>query len=370
MPRIFLIPAISIFDVHDTAVRDWLNKQKDSKIREYLDYPYRLDNLFLESVKQAIICAERVYEETLKLVDSINPQAVFLEISQEHIKLENDYNSRKIASDTFWKEYYKYILGSLLSEAAKLVYQGYMERTFRRMARLIENLDHHPLRVVFYDIKEEDKEKLVPIYEEALDRDGDFVLKLARMGSDMAAFKEIPRYMWYTTMRPKQMAISYEETEDFYEELYSRYQRLLRFKIREYIVKRVGKEARIFLASYEKFLDSKILEEEQKARNIQEALPLLIAQAWEVKNIVIYCAPIYYEGLHTRLEKSLHEFKRSFSLPKKDISKLLEAMKPFTQKNRIMQGNYSLALNILGLQRPTRYSSPSACLIPLKKEAA
>jgi tRNA nucleotidyltransferase/poly(A) polymerase len=234
-----------------------------------------------------------------------------------------------------------------------------MERVFRKMARLIENLDHHPLKVVFYDIKEEDKERLVPIYEEALDRDGDLILKLARIGSDMAAFKEIPRHMWYSTMRPKQTAISYEETEDFYEELYSRYQRLLRFKIREYVVKRVGEEARIFLASYEKFLDNKILEEEQKARNIQEALPLLTAQAWEVKNIAIYCAPIYYEGLHARLEKS----------PKKDISKLLEAMKPFTQKNRIMQGNYNLALNILGLKRPAKYSTPSTCLCPLKKEA-
>jgi len=39
-------------------------------------------------------------------------------------------------------------------------------------------------------------------------------------------------------------------------------------------------------------------------------------------------------------------------------------MKPFIQKNRIMQSNYEIALNILGLEKPERYATPGAFLVP------
>jgi hypothetical protein len=43
---------------------------------------------------------------------------------------------------------------------------------------------------------------------------------------------------------------------------------------------------------------------------------------------------------------------------------LLDKMKPFVQKNRIMQSNYETALNILGRKKPQRFNASGAVLIP------
>jgi len=38
-----------------------------------------------------------------------------------------------------------------------------------------------------------------------------------------------------------------------------------------------------------------------------------------------------------------------------DITRLMNLMKPFTQKNRIMQSNYEIALDITGRKKPHRF---------------
>jgi hypothetical protein len=39
-------------------------------------------------------------------------------------------------------------------------------------------------------------------------------------------------------------------------------------------------------------------------------------------------------------------------------------MKPFTQKNRIMQSNYDIALDILSGKKPQRFDVPDAIIVP------
>ena len=43
---------------------------------------------------------------------------------------------------------------------------------------------------------------------------------------------------------------------------------------------------------------------------------------------------------------------------------LFEKMKPFIQKNRIMQSNYEIAMDILGREIPKRFTGPGAKLVP------
>jgi hypothetical protein len=47
-----------------------------------------------------------------------------------------------------------------------------------------------------------------------------------------------------------------------------------------------------------------------------------------------------------------------------DIRALLDKMRPFLQKNRIMQSNYELALDILGRKKSLRFDNPGSMLIP------
>ena len=47
-----------------------------------------------------------------------------------------------------------------------------------------------------------------------------------------------------------------------------------------------------------------------------------------------------------------------------DIRALLNKMKPFLQKNRIMQNNYDIALNILGRKKSPGFDNPGSRLIP------
>jgi hypothetical protein len=61
-------------------------------------------------------------------------------------------------------------------------------------------------------------------------------------------------------------------------------------------------------------------------------------------------------------EKRLHEMGITFS--DMDIKSLLNKMKPFTQKNRIMQSNYDLALDILSSKKPQRFDVPDAIIVP------
>jgi hypothetical protein len=47
-----------------------------------------------------------------------------------------------------------------------------------------------------------------------------------------------------------------------------------------------------------------------------------------------------------------------------NIEPLLHEMKPFLQKNRIMQSNYDIALNTLEREKPKKYATSGAVLIP------
>jgi len=46
MSRLFLIPSINIFEVHDSVVRDWLAKLDDAAINQYLENPFKMERYF------------------------------------------------------------------------------------------------------------------------------------------------------------------------------------------------------------------------------------------------------------------------------------------------------------------------------------
>ncbi len=77
MAKLFLIPIISIFDVHDVAVRDWLNKLDDPALNTHLESPFRLDRFFPESAQHVLKSIDSVHSEILRLLDIIDPQVVF-----------------------------------------------------------------------------------------------------------------------------------------------------------------------------------------------------------------------------------------------------------------------------------------------------
>jgi hypothetical protein len=164
-------------------------------------------------------------------------------------------------------------------------------------------------------------------------------------------------------MAAKQTAVSYEETEKFYTELLYRIKRLLRFKAREHFAKNLKENALGFLLAYERFLDHKIREEEIKLSNIMEGLNVLSAQS-ELKAIVIFCGPMHYFALLKSLKKEKRLQKMGITLNDIDIERLLDIMKPFTQKNRIMQSNYEIALDITGRKKPQRFDVPDAIIVP------
>ncbi|MDD5616804.1 MAG: hypothetical protein PHH85_11445 [Candidatus Methanoperedens sp.] len=361
MTELFLIPIISVFDVHDIAVRDWLNKLDDNALKSRLESPYGLERYFSESTRHAIKGVEDVHTEVLHLLDAIDPHAVFLDISVDFVELENRYNKRLLSPSEFWKEYYQ--AGASIDNTSKAVYCIYIQGIIDRLIRLIENKEQLPLSVVFYGTDMKTKEELIPVYEYAFDRDSEFVLQMARELNEIMNLRESPEHIWYSTTAARQTAISYEETEKFYNELLYRIRRLLKYKTREHFVRSLKENALEFLNAYEKFLDHKIREEEIKYSNILEGLNVLAVQS-ELRTIVIFCAPMNYFSIFKSLqtEKRLHEM--GINLGDIDINRLIETMKPFMQKSRIMQSNYEIALDILGMKRPQRFDVPDAIIMP------
>ena len=57
MTRLFLIPVINIFEVHDSVVKDWLNKLDETSVHHYLENPFKLERYFSDSGKHALISA-------------------------------------------------------------------------------------------------------------------------------------------------------------------------------------------------------------------------------------------------------------------------------------------------------------------------
>jgi len=345
MPELFLIPIISAFDVHDVAVRDWLNKLDDDALKRHLESPYGLERFFPQNSRHALKRVDDVHDEALRLLGSIDPQAVFLDISVDLVELENRYNKRLLSPTEFWTEYYQ--TEACEQRSSRTLYCIYIKDIINRLIQLIENKEHLPLSVVFYGTDIKTREDLVPVYEDAFDKDSEFVLQIAKELNELMNLRESPKNMWYSTMAIRQTSVSYEETEEFYTELLSRIKRLLKFKVREHFVKNLKGNAMEFLSAYEKFLDNKMKEDNMKLSNILEGLNVLTSQS-EHKAIVIFCQTMQYPVLLNSLkkEKRLQEMGITFS--DIDITKLLNLMKPFTQKNRIMQSNYEIALDITG----------------------
>lgn len=345
MPELFLIPIISIFDVHDVALRDWLDKIEDESLKKHLESPYGLERFFPQNSRHALNSVDKIHNEVLRLFDIIDPEAVFLEISTNLVELENRYNKRILSPSEFWSEYYS--SRSCEEAYSKDVYCIYIKGIIDRLAKLIENKEHLPRIVVFFGLDDRTRKELIPVYEDVFDKDSEFVLRMANELNDIMNLREKPEQMWYSTMGIKQAAVSYEETEKFYDELTNRLNRLLRFRVRDHFVKNLKENAIEFLKAYEKFLDHKMREDEILLSNVLEGINILTEQC-ELNKIVILCGPVHYPALLNSLKKEELLMKKGTTFGDIDIKKLLELMKPFIQKNRIMQSNYDIALDILG----------------------
>jgi hypothetical protein len=352
MSRLFLIPSINIFEVNDSIVRDWLTKLDDAAIHQYLEQPFKLERYFNESARHALGSVEKVHTELLGLLD------ISIDLSQ----LENKYNKRLISPREFWEQYYETVSSDMV-EPARTLYRIYITQIIEKNTRLIESKDRLPLSLIFYGAEKRDREEFIPIYEEVFEKDGEFLLQAARAANEIINFREKPKHLWYNSQKMRQMAISYEETQEFYDEFLSRLRRLLEFKARDYFVKSLRNKAVEFAVAYERFLDNKMKENEIIFSNIVEGLNILASQSGN-DSIVILCDPMNYEALLYFLGKNNKTVFPGISLENINIDPLRHEMKPFLQKNRIMQSNYDIALNILGREKPGKYATSDAVLIP------
>jgi len=355
MNRLFLIPSINIFEVHDSVVRDWLTKLDAAAIQQYLEQPFKLERYFPPSARHALISAEKVHKELLTLLDIIEPQAIFLDISVDLSQLENKYNKRLISPREFWEQYYETV-SSDMAEPARTLYRIYITQIIEKNTRLIESKDRLPLSLIFYGVNRISREEIIPVYEEVFEKDGEFLLQAARAVNEIINFREKPKHLWYSSQKMRQMAISYEETRKFYDEFLNRLRRLLEFKARDYFVKRLRNEAGEFVLAYEKFLDHKMKEDEMIFTNIVEGLNILTSQSGN-PTIVILCDPMNYAALQDFLVKNNKPVFAGISLENINIDPLLNEMEPFLQKNRIMQSNYDIALNILEREKNKKIRS-------------
>ncbi len=361
MPNLILLPIINIFDVHDVAIREWLNKLDESTIRNYLEYPFRLDRFFPENSRRALKSVDEVHAEIVRLLDIISPQAVFLDIPVDSIRLENDYNKRKISPLEFWSKYYQISAGG---EPIQALYNIYIKGIIEKNIRLIESKEHLPYTVVFYGADVNKREELINVYEHIFDIDSEFVLQVAHVVNEITSLREKPKHLWYSPIREKYMAVSYEESERFYDELLNRIGRFLKYKVRDYIVKNLYDRSLELISAYENFLNKKIEEEKIMIGNLISGLETLVAEA-ECQDIVIFCGPMHYSTLLDTLRKTRNLSDLGIEVRDIDISLLLGKMKPFLQKNRVMQSNYDFALDISDKKKPERNSGPHALLLPI-----
>lgn len=362
MPKLFLVPVISAFDVHDAVVRDWLNNLDDTAILVHLDYPFKLERYFPENGRRAILCANDIHMEVLHLLDIIDPQAVFLDISTDLYELENKYNKRLVSPHEFWSEYYE-IASADIDEPARTLYKIYINEIVDKNTRLVESKDRLPSSVVFYGLDTKSREDFFAVYEDIFEKDGEFLLHAARAINELMNLCEKPKHLWYSPLKARQIAISYEETEKFYNELSYRLGRLLKFKVRDYIVKSLSLQARTFISSYEKFLDYKIKADEIKISNIIEGLNFLTAQS-DYPTIALLCEPVHYSAFLDALKQDRSLKQKGITVEEMDMAPLMEKIKPFIQKNRIMQSDYDIALNILGMEKAKIYDTSNAILVP------
>jgi len=362
MPKLFLIPAINVLDIHDAVMREWLSGLEENSLKEHLEYPFKLERFFPESARFALINGNKVHDEIISLFNNIDPQAVFLNISTDLYELENKYNKRLISPLEFWREYYENISNDI-SEPARTLYRIYLKDIIDKNIRLIESKERLPLNVLFYGINMRSRDDLIPVYEEAFEKVEEFTLQIARNVNEIMNLREKPKQLWHSSFNATRVGISYEETEKFYDELLSRFKRLIKYKTRNYFVKSLWEQARAYVESHEKFLDYKIREDEIKFLNITEGLKILVSQI-ELSEIVILCEPMDYNAIINFLKNNVNPALPGFSIHEISLIELFEKMKPFIQKNRIMQSNYEIAMDILGREVPKRFTVPGAVIVP------
>ena len=362
MPKLFLIPVINVLDVHDTVMREWLSSLEDISLKEHFEYPFKLERFFPESARHALISVNRIHEELLSLFDNIDPQAVFLNISTDLYELENKYNKRLVSPLEFWLEYYENISNDI-SEPARTLFRIYLKDIIGKNIRLIESKERLPLNVLFYGLNMRSRDELIPVYEEVFKLAEDFTLQMARAVNEIMNLREKPKQIWHSSFKAIRIRISYEETVKFYDELLVRLKRLLKYKARDYFVKSLWEHARAYAGSHERFLEHKIREDEIKFSNITEGLKISGSQI-EPSEIVILCEPMDYTAIHDFLKNNVDLACSGFSMQEISLTGLFEKMKPFIQKNRIMQSNYEIAMDILGREIPERFIGPDAILFP------
>jgi len=362
MPKLFLIPVINVLDVHDAAVREWLSGLEDAALKEHLEYPFKLERFFPESARFALINGNKVHDEILSLFNNIDPQAVFLNISTDFYELENKYNKRLISPHEFWLEYYKNISNDI-SEPARTLYRIYLNEIIDKNIRLIESKERLPLNVLFYGLNIRSRDEFIPVYEEVFNLVEEFTLQIARAVNEIMNLREKPKRLWHSSFNATRVGISYEETEKFYDELMSRFKRLLKYKARDYFVKSLWEHAKIYVESHEKFLDNKIREDEIKFSNITEGMKILGSQI-ERSEIVILCEPVDHTAILYFLKNDMYPGPSGFSIKDISLTRLFEKMRPFIQKYLIMQSNYEIALNITGREKPERFAGHYTILAP------
>jgi len=170
MAKLFLIPIINIFDVHDSAVREWLERLDEKAILSHFEYPFKLERFFSEGGKHALVSVDNVHKEVLSLLEFIDPKAVFLDISMDMISIENKYNKRLLSPHEFWEQYYD-VLSSTIPEPGKTLYRIYIKEVIDGKIRLIESKNRLPLSVVFYGLLHQGditgpsfSDNLLPVY--------------------------------------------------------------------------------------------------------------------------------------------------------------------------------------------------------------
>ena len=86
--------------------------------------------------------------------------------------------------------------------------------------------------MVFYGTDISFRKKLIPVYENALDKDDEFLLQAAKVMNEISSFREVPKHMWYGDMDIIKKAFSYEENEKLYHELRFRLEMRLKYRVR------------------------------------------------------------------------------------------------------------------------------------------
>jgi len=135
--------------VHDSVVKDWLNKLDEASVQTISGTSFlNWKGFFSESGKNALISAGKVHKELLAFTGFDRSQAVFLMFQLNLCELENKYNKRLISPQEFWEKYHETV-SSDMNETVRILYRIYIKEIIDKNIRLIESKDRLPLSIVF-----------------------------------------------------------------------------------------------------------------------------------------------------------------------------------------------------------------------------